>query len=84
MVLATPMGPQQFTGHFATDGGILKGRLESDQGSQDFDGTVSGNKLKLVLHVTKRMAVTLKYDAQVEGDRLTGKAKIGRWGSIRS
>ena len=83
MVLATPMGPQQFTGHFATDGGILKGRLESDQGSQDFDGTVSGNTLKWDLKVTKPMAVTLKYDVQVEGDRLTGKVKMGLFGTSK-
>ena len=83
MVLATPMGPQQFTGLFATHGNVLTGRLESDQGSQEFDGTVSGNTLKWDLKVTKPMSLTLKYDVKIEGDRLGGRVKMGFFGTAK-
>jgi aerobic carbon-monoxide dehydrogenase large subunit len=40
MVLATPMGAQEMTGHFETDGESLTGYLSSPQGQQTFTGTV--------------------------------------------
>jgi aerobic carbon-monoxide dehydrogenase large subunit len=83
MVLATPMGPQQMIGHFTTDGGVLKGMLESDQGSQEFEGTVDGNRLKWEMKVTKPVSLTLKYDVTVDGDQLTGKVKMGMFGSAK-
>src|SRR6202011_2814369 len=46
MVLATPVGPQEMRGHFETDGASLSGFLSSEQGQQDFTGTVEGNRLK--------------------------------------
>jgi carbon-monoxide dehydrogenase large subunit len=81
MVLATPMGPQEMIGHFVTEGDVLKGRLESDQGSQEFQGTVSGNRLKWDMKISKPIPMTLKYDLTVAGDTLTGKAKLGMFGT---
>jgi carbon-monoxide dehydrogenase large subunit len=83
MVLATPMGPQEMTGHFQTDGQSLSGYLSSPEGQQAFTGTVEGNRLKFDLKVEKPMKITLKYDIAVEGDRLTGKVKMGIFGSAR-
>jgi carbon-monoxide dehydrogenase large subunit len=62
---------------------VLTGRLESDQGSQEFDGTVSGNTLKWDLKVTKPMSLTLKYDVKIEGDRLGGRVKMGFFGTAK-
>ena len=83
MVLATPMGPQEMLGRFATQGSVLKGVLESPQGSQDFEGSVSGNQLKWDMKVTKPMPMTLKYALTVEGDALCGKAKLGMFGTAK-
>jgi carbon-monoxide dehydrogenase large subunit len=81
IVMATPMGPQKMVGRFSTEGGVLKGMLESDQGSQAFEGTVAGNRLKWEMKVTKPMPITLKYDITVAGNKLTGKCKMGLFGS---
>jgi carbon-monoxide dehydrogenase large subunit len=83
MVLATPMGPQEMTGHFETDGRSLEGYLSSPAGRQAFTGAVEGNRVKFDLKVEKPMKITLKYDVAVEGDRLTGKVKMGIFGSAK-
>ncbi|HKY90524.1 MAG TPA: xanthine dehydrogenase family protein molybdopterin-binding subunit [Nevskiaceae bacterium] len=83
LVLATPMGPQKFTGTFATQGHVVTGSLDSDMGSQAFDGTVDGGHVKFDLKVTKPMSLTLKYDIQIEGDKLVGKVKMGIFGNAK-
>ena len=83
MVMSTPMGPQEMTGHFETDGQSVTGYLSSPQGQQSFTGTVEGNRVKFDLKVEKPMKITLKYDIVVEGDRLTGKVKMGIFGSAK-
>jgi aerobic carbon-monoxide dehydrogenase large subunit len=83
MVLATPMGPQEMTGFFATEGGVVRGRLESPAGSQDFSGSVAGSTVKWEMKVTKPMSLTLKYDLQVDGDKMTGKVKMGFFGTAK-
>ncbi|MBW8753685.1 MAG: xanthine dehydrogenase family protein molybdopterin-binding subunit [Sphingomonadales bacterium] len=81
MVMDTPMGAQEMIGQFTTDGDRLTGVLESPDGSQDFTGTVAGNRLKWEMKVTKPMPITLKYDLTVEGDAIAGKVKLGMFGS---
>jgi carbon-monoxide dehydrogenase large subunit len=83
MVMSTPMGPQEMTGHFETHGQSVRGYLSSPQGQQSFTGTVEGNRVKFDLKVEKPMKITLKYDITVEGDRLTGKVKMGIFGSAK-
>lgn len=83
MVLSTPVGPQEFTAHFVTDGGVLTGTLYSAMDPQDFTGTVSGGNIKFDLKVTKPLALTLKYDVQIDGDKLTGKVKMGFFGTAK-
>ncbi len=83
MVLATPMGPREMKGHFETLGQSLSGHLSSPEGTQTFTGSVEGNRLKFDLKVDKPMKLTLKYDIAVEGDRLSGKVKMGIFGSAK-
>jgi aerobic carbon-monoxide dehydrogenase large subunit len=83
MVLATPMGPQEMVGRFTTEGDVLKGMLESPEGSMDFTGTVTGNQLKWEMKVKKPMPITLKYDLVVDGNALSGKAKLGMFGTAK-
>jgi carbon-monoxide dehydrogenase large subunit len=83
MVMSTVAGPQEMVGRFTTEGNVLKGVLESEQGSQTFEGTVDGNALKWNMKVTKPMPITLKYDLLIEGNSLTGKAKLGLFGTAK-
>ena len=75
------MGPQKVVARFSTEGEVLKGILESDQGSQSFQGTLIGNRLKWDMKVTKPIPITLKYDLVVEANQLTGRLKMGLFGS---
>ncbi len=83
MVLSTPMGPQEMSGHFESEGQSLSGYLSSPEGQQSFTGIVEGNRVKFDLKVVKPMKITLKYDLTVEGDKLTGKVKMGIFGSAK-
>ena len=83
MVLATPMGPQEMIGRFNTEGDVLKGMLESAQGSQAFEGIVAGNRLKWEMKVTRPMPITLKYDLLIEDNAISGKAKLGIFGTAK-
>jgi aerobic carbon-monoxide dehydrogenase large subunit len=82
-VLSTPMGPQAFNGRLATSGSTLTGVFIMNMDEAHFTGTVTGNHLKWDLKVTKPMPITLKYEATVEGDRLTGKCKMGIFGTAK-
>ena len=71
------------SGHFETDGASLSGYLSSAEGQQSFTGTVAGNRVKFDLKVEKPLKITLKYDIAVEGDRLSGKVRMGIFGSAK-
>lgn len=83
MILASPMGPQEMTATFKTEGNRLEGELQSPEGSQSFTGTVEGNRLKFDLKVEKPMKITLKYDITIEGDSLSGTCKMGMMGKAK-
>lgn len=83
IIMKTPMGPQEMTAHFETDGSALSGYLSSPEGQQDFTGTAEGNRLLFDLKVDKPMKITLKYDITIDGDSLSGKAKMGMMGSAK-
>ena len=82
-VLSTPMGPQAFTGKLVTDGNVVSGTFYTNMDEASFTGTVNGNNLKWDLKVTKPMSITLKYDVQIQGDKLVGKVKMGIFGSAK-
>lgn len=84
MVLKTPMGPQAMVAHFDVEGTALSGYLSAPEGRQDFaGGTVEGNRLRFDLKVEKPMKITLKYDLEIGGDTITGKCKMGMFGSAK-
>ncbi|MET0386969.1 MAG: xanthine dehydrogenase family protein molybdopterin-binding subunit [Polyangiales bacterium] len=84
MVLATPLGPQTFTGRFVTEGTLLKGTLYSgDLDPATFEGTLEGNHVVWDLKVTKPVKLTLKYDVTFDGDKLTGNVKMGIFGKAK-
>jgi aerobic carbon-monoxide dehydrogenase large subunit len=84
LTMQPPVGPpQEMTATFSIDGTTLTGRLDSEQGGQDFTGTAEGNRLKWEMKVTAPMPMTLKYDLAVTGDELSGKCKLGIIGSAK-
>ncbi len=84
MVLSTPVGPQEMLGHFETDGEALSGFLSSPEGQMDFTGQIEeGYRLKFDLKVQKPMKITLKYNLEVKGDKISGKVKMGIFGSAK-
>ncbi|MYM64062.1 molybdopterin-dependent oxidoreductase [Pseudomaricurvus sp. HS19] len=84
MILSTPMGPQEMQGHFETSGDNLSGYLSSPEGQMEFTGSVvNGNNLVFDLKVTKPMKITLKYNLLIDGDKISGKCKMGIFGSAK-
>lgn len=83
MVLSTPMGPQEMKGRFETNGTALSGELMSPEGAQGFTGSIEGNRILFDLKVEKPMKITLKYDIIIEGDKLSGKVKMGFFGNAK-
>lgn len=83
ITLSTPVGPQEMVGHFETNGTQLSGNLASPEGNQSFTGVVEGNNLKFDLKVEKPMKITLKYNIIIEGTKLSGKCKMGIFGSAK-
>lgn len=84
VVLKTPMGPQAMMAHFDTDGTALSGYLSAPEGRQDFGGgTWAEGRAKFEVKVEQPMKITLKYDLGVEGDAITGKCKMGMFGSAK-
>lgn len=83
IAITAPMGSQQMKGEFASDGDVLTGTFYSEMGDQTFTGTIAGDTLKWEMKIDKPMAMTLKYDVQVQGDRMTGKVKMGMFGTAK-
>jgi hypothetical protein len=78
----TPMGAQNGTMTLATDGGSLTGKLSGPQGELDLqDGTVDGNSLTWKADITTPMAMTLEFQATVDGDNMSGNVKLGAFGN---
>ncbi|PLK27489.1 xanthine dehydrogenase family protein molybdopterin-binding subunit [Novosphingobium sp. TH158] len=83
-VLKTPMGPQAMVLTLRTEGNAVSGALTSPEGAQEFTGgTLEGNRVRFDLKVEKPMKITLKYDLEITGDTLSGKCKMGMFGSAK-
>ncbi len=84
MVLRTPMGPQEMVVTLHSEAGAVSGTLASPEGVQAFDGgLLEGNRLRFDLKVEKPMKITLKYDLVFAGDTVSGKCKMGMFGSAK-
>ena len=78
----TPMGAQNGTMTLSTDGGALSGKLSGPQGEIDLeDGAVDGNSLTWKASITTPMAMTLEFDATLDGDNISGNVKLGAFGN---
>ncbi|HTZ70720.1 MAG TPA: cytochrome P450 [Acetobacteraceae bacterium] len=81
IILTTPVGPQEMTAHLAVHDGALTGAIESEMGSQDIKGTANGNRLSWTMDVTKPMPIKLDFEIAVDGDQMSGNAKLGMFGN---
>jgi hypothetical protein len=82
VTLQSPMGPQAMTLVLETAGSALSGSLESPMGTQPFDGgTAEGDALAWSVSITQPMAMTLEFEATVDGDVISGNAKLGSFGT---
>lgn len=81
ITLATPMGPQTFNAQFTTEGDVLKGSLASAMGNEEISGTAADNDLTWDMKITTPMPMTIEFAATVDGDAMSGTAKLGMFGN---
>ena len=78
----SPMGSQQATLNFKTDGSSLSGSMAGQQGTVEFsDGTVDGNDLNWSIQIQQPMPMKLEFSASIDGDSISGTIKFGAFGS---
>ena len=81
-ILKTPAGPQEMTITLVREGDTLTGRIDSPMGGEVIsDGRTAGDKLTWTMKVSKPMSIKLSFDVKVEGNQMTGKVKLGLFGS---
>jgi hypothetical protein len=81
ITVQTPMGAQEVTADITTDGGAFTARTEGAMGGQEVSGTVLGDTLAWSTDITSPMPLHIEFEAKVEGDRMSGSAKLGMFGS---
>ena len=84
VTMDSPMGSQQMTITFVTEGDKLSGKLSGAQGEMEFkDGTVDGNNLSWTINIDQPMPMAIETTATVDGDSLSGESKLGSFGSAK-
>jgi len=82
VTLNTPMGAQAGTLELATDGNTLTGTMSGPQGSMELEnGTADGDSLSWTVNMTQPMPITIEAMATVDGDEISGEAKLGAFGT---
>ena len=79
----TPVGPQVMQLHIVVAGERLTGRIESAMGDLDVEGTAEGNTLRWVSSITKPMSMKVTFELVLDGDTMSGTAKMGFMGKAR-
>lgn len=83
ITLATKLGAQALQLHIVTQGSNFTGRIDSPMGSIDVAGESSGNTLRWDMKITKPIAMKASYDLTIDGDTLSGTARLGLLGKAR-
>jgi hypothetical protein len=81
IVVQTPLGPQEVTARIKTDGASFTATMEGAMGAQDISGDVTGDTLAWSMDITNPMPLRIDFNATVDGDRMTGTAKLGMFGA---
>ena len=79
---ASPQGPQDFTMYVVQQGPRLTGRLTSEYGEFPLRGTIDGAAFTITWSLPDRdRSVEVTFTGKVDGDSLSGTAKLGTRGS---
>ncbi len=82
LVLETPMGPQEARLTVkAKSASAFDGVMSGQAGEQAFEGAIDGQTLTWQTDITNPMPLTLDFAVTVDGDAMTGSAKLGMFGS---
>ena len=79
-IMSTPAGPQAMLLTVLQDGDTFTGRVDSPMGHFDIVGAVAGNTLEWVMKAKTPVPITVTFMVSVEGETLTGTAKLGVFG----
>jgi hypothetical protein len=83
IAIETPMGTRNTTLVLKEEGGALKGTQSEGSASTEIaDGTVNGNQLTWKVSITDPMPMDLDFTAEVDGDKISGKAATMMFGSF--
>jgi hypothetical protein len=78
------MGPQEMTMQIVRDGVSFTGRIDSPMGSAPIEGgKIAGDNLSWTMDVKQPMKIKVSFDVTVEGDSMTGHAKLGMFGKAQ-
>jgi hypothetical protein len=81
MTLKTPMGPQEMVMQVVRNGATFTGRIDSPMGSETItNGTIAGDQLTWTMAVKKPVAIKVSFEVKLQGDSMTGSAKLGMFG----
>jgi len=78
----SPLGTQEVTADIKTDGATFTAHTEGGaMGGQDISGEVMGDTLTWSSKITNPIHLTIDFEAKVDGDQMTGNAKLGMFGN---
>jgi hypothetical protein len=80
---STPVGPQIMHLQIHTQGDCFTGRIQSPMGDLDIAGSATENTLSWVTEITKPMSMKVSFEVVVDGDTISGTAKMGFFGRAK-
>ena len=81
MMIDTEQGSQSTELTLAQDGEKLTGSMDSPMGTLEFEGTITGNKLEIVMEVDAGGAfLEITLAGTVDGDEMMGTLDLGGYG----
>lgn len=82
VTFSSPQGPQEFTMYVVQEGPRLNGRLTNEFGEFPLKGTLDGNNFTITWSMPDGGRILeITFTGKVEGDSMTGTAKLGARGS---
>jgi hypothetical protein len=83
VTLVAPMATQEMQLRILTLGADFTGVIESAMGNMNIAGTAIENRLRWVMDAKKPMRIKITCEVVVEGDTLSGTAKLGIFGKAK-
>ena len=81
VTINTPMGARTMNVGIATCGDTFTGRVDSEMGNREVTGRIDGDTFTWSTDITNPMPMTLDFTARVDGDKMTGNCRLGRFGN---